>query len=495
MALSQKSRIDVAAVARPQKPTVWRQWLQSLGTLPSVKVEEDSVDTGFGLGNEQPFTDGKIELCNHRLTSEALSAYALDSFTKTESKMACSRNRHGFTLAELLVSIAIIGVLAGLLLPAVQAARQSARKVRCVGNLKQIGLALHNYHATYNRFPTQGAGTLKGGLSQGPLATGWAKWSDSWDSNAMNLSAHVGLLPFYEQQALWETISNPSHFNGVDFPPMGPTPAGHGGLNISGDGYLPWLTTISSLRCPSDPGIGLPAKGRSNYAFCLGDSAKHGYYGDRDEFLKVGAIVNNDIATWPHHMSVGSQIAQRGAFKALVNTDFRTIKDGTSNTIAMGEIITDLGDRDIRSASRSINLTFDGSGMNIRTCDGDVDPERPSFWNSSVEIESGAETRGARWAYFGPAASQCYTIKPPNTLTCAQNEDHGGLWSVSSRHQGGAHVLMMDGAVKFISDSIEAGDQSAIPVDIVNSPGLRSPFGLWGSLGSAAANETIEKEF
>ncbi len=186
----------------------------------------------------------------------------------------------GFTLVELLVVIAIIGVLVGLLLPAVQAAREAARRMSCSNNFKQIALAIHNYHSAYKQLPIHGAGTDSPGTpNHPPVAQASSNPSDNWwtnygHSNSWRLSILVGATPFMEQQSLWEQISNPNGEDSVDetitylppnqWPPMGPTTA-----QIR---YKPWVTEIPTLRCPSDPGVGLPALGRCNYGACLGDS-------------------------------------------------------------------------------------------------------------------------------------------------------------------------------------------------------------------------------
>ena len=181
----------------------------------------------------------------------------------------------GFTLVELLVVIAIIGILVGLLLPAVQAAREAARRMSCSNNFKQLGLAIHNYHSTYKQLPLQGAGT---GI--GLNSPNW--WQRGNDASKECLSALVGLTPFFEQQGLWAQISNPmvetvsgnpapgntGLTNPPRWPAMGPSPRN---FDV-GVGYIPWSTEIPMLRCPSDPGVGKPTLGRTNYALCMGDS-------------------------------------------------------------------------------------------------------------------------------------------------------------------------------------------------------------------------------
>jgi len=411
------------------------------------------------------------------------------------------RKQTGFTLVELLVVIAIIGVLVGLLLPAVQAAREAARRMSCSNNFKQLGLAIHNYHSAFKQLPTHGAGTdTLGGPapngSTGPT-TNW--WSNYGAANAWRLSALVGLTPFFEQQALWEEISNPSTVNALDpntpytvpWPAMGPVPQ-----NLR---YAPWVTEIPTLRCPSDPGVGLPALGRTNYAACLGDSMWWSVRGPGHLNFRTPGIMNFTNNGWNRQ----SRAADRGVFVPHQESKLRDILDGLSNTVAMGEIATDLGDRDNRTSS-----TRNGSQNpprsvrdNPKWCadQGQIDPERPQFWLPSVPIDGVTNRRGYRWADFRPCFSGMHTILPPNSEICSgNNAGQTGVWSSSSRHQGGAHILMADGAVVFMTDSVEAGDNRATMVWLNGTggaaPGSPSPYGLWGALGSRGASETIEEQ-
>ncbi|MEM1225268.1 MAG: DUF1559 domain-containing protein [Planctomycetota bacterium] len=426
--------------------------------------------------------------------------------------MSRSRNR-GFTLVELLVVIAIIGVLVGLLLPAVQAAREAARRMSCSNNFKQLGLAIHNYHSTYKKLPRQLGGSLRvqgtGGIvSRTPGPTG----SPGLGNNNNRLSWLVGLTPFFEQQAIWEQVSNPYQIpegdpgEGEVFAPMGPAPDMGIGANNNHHGdnmYAPWLTEIPGLRCPSDPGRGLPAQGRTNYAACIGDAVRQTNIGPENDF----GVVNNN-------RSQRTRESCRGVFVPRQFTAFRDVLDGLSNTIMGGEIATDLGDRDVRTDMLR-SATTNAMRTNPISCRPNLDPERPAFWNptlnAATDIGGIQNNRGFKWACGFNLFTGFQTILPPNSEICGSQNGNGNagvayenIMSASSRHQGGAHVLMGDGAIKFITDSIEAGDSnnatvrqggSAAPEPtFATVPGSPSPFGLWGALGTRASREVIDEE-
>ena len=402
--------------------------------------------------------------------------------------------KSGFTLVELLVVIAIIGILVGLLLPAVQAAREAARRMSCSNNFKQIGLAIHNYHSTYKRLPMHQGGTHGAGAS---LAGN--------GSNRLDLSALVGITPFMEQQALWEQISNPYRVTeggvgiGNIYQAMGPWPGRPLSANTNGAGgfYSPWMTDIPTLRCPSDPGIGLPAQGRTNYAVCMGDSLDTTWGGYRNRTTGV------QVTTGTPRYFIRVKAAQRGFFVNQRSNRFRDTLDGLSNTICAGEIATDLGDNDIRTTPVDGAIAVISINGNT-SCRGFIDPERPSFWLSSAPIIGSVEQRrGSKWAYGAPLNGQMNTILPPNSELCINNTNPVSITiaSASSRHQGGAHVLMGDGAVIFMTDSVEAGDASRGQVgenaannDPQSVPGAQSPYGLWGALGTRSSKESIEEQ-
>ncbi len=409
--------------------------------------------------------------------------------------MLKDRRRTAFTLVELLVVIAIIGVLVGLLLPAVQAAREAARRMSCSNNVKQIGLALHNYHSAYQTLPQYQGGT--GGL---PFPS---SFEPIVGTNANSLSMFVGITPFMEQQALWEQISNPLQdpITGDLFAAMGPG-AYKRLISHLASRYEPWLTEIPTLRCPSDPGQGLPAHARTNYAACLGDSAT----------VNHGPLMPTVGAWTPRtNQTVASRGSCRGVFVARKFTKFRDIKDGLANTIMVGEINTDLGDNDITTQLSVVPLTLVADEPDYCYDEGHRDPNRPRFWGPNATFVELDYRRGFAWALGLHLCTGFNTILPPNQGMCGSigsviSPLMGGVTPASSRHPGGCHVLMGDGAVRFVTDSIDAGSShdSTVYLDLDNDgnlsdssmppsqAGAPSPFGLWGALGTRASEEVIE---
>jgi prepilin-type N-terminal cleavage/methylation domain-containing protein/prepilin-type processing-associated H-X9-DG protein len=351
-----------------------------------------------------------------------------------------AKRGRGFTLVELLVVIAIIGILIALLLPAVQAAREAARRSQCTNQLKQFGLALHNYHDTNKVFPQ----------ARGCEANTWH------DEGVLN--GFVALLPFFEQQGLYSTIQKPLTVGATTYPAWGPVPWD--------GGYAPWVQKISTLHCPSD-GVwddnGPGNIANSNYAFSLGDS-----------------LWCND---WDCNGRYG-----RGMFMYRKNRSFADLIDGSSNTTAMSErCVGRMGDRAIRGNVANGNTPdqYPASPLNCLATMG----VGGQYAATATVMTANDWATGQRW----PDGRMMYcgftTVLPPNKPTCMPWTDNDWTWGVftpTSYHPGGVNVCMGDGAVRFISETIDAGNPAAVEV----SAGT-SPYGVWGALGSIKGGEAV----
>lgn len=372
---------------------------------------------------------------------------------KSESK--------GFTLVEILVVIGLIGVIVAILLPAVQAAREAARRMQCGNNLKQIGLGIHNYHSAFKCFPMQSSGT---GI-EGDIV---------WYLNNKRLSWLVPILPHIEQQALWEQISTAGIFNAVQYNAMGPMTWS---LN-----YTPWRSTVETYRCPSDPATRLPHSwGTNNYSACVGDCIMETVYGG----ISRGGKVEN----------ANAKKCLRGIFEPRHFTNFSNILDGASNTIAVGEIVIDSGAREIISQPARFNESFVD---NPKLCYTTNVTLRPKHWDPGVNLGVDGDRRGRRWQDSLPMYTSVNTVRPPNQESCLTFDSDGaeGTYTMASRHLGGCHVLFGDGAVKFITESVDAGNQSIGNIPRPGSiDGQPSPYGIWGAMGTKSAREQISINF
>ena len=367
-----------------------------------------------------------------------------------------SPKRRGFTLIELLVVIAIIAVLIALLLPAVQQAREAARRTQCKNNLKQLGLAAHNYHDTYNSLPF-----ICGGTGAGADFGTYNVWGPSGTS-AFRLSGFVSLLPFLEQTAIFE------QFAGNNFSP--------GGWFANGNADAPVFTKIPGFICPSDGTDEIVARmGARNYMMSMGDW------------------------TMQHHDALRGVVNPRGPFGTIRDAgrgktyDFGQIKDGLSNTIAFSE----------RVVGESISAVKGGfatsSGVQPGTATGatmlaivPLDCKNVAISNSRYLAPSTGDATGRFWSDGAMTATGFNTILGPNSSSCAANgtasQESRIIAPPTSHHSGGVNVCMTDGSVRFVSDSIHTGNLALGLVD-----GGASNYGIWGAMGSRNGGEPISE--
>lgn len=360
-----------------------------------------------------------------------------------------------FTLVELLVVIAIIGILVGLLLPAVQAAREAARRMQCTNNLKQIGLSVMNYESTFKSLPVRRGGTDSG---PNPLTRNW--------HNYARLSVFVPLLAFVEQGNLTNRINAGETVGGLYFPPGGPS-AWYPRIDGEQPTYFPWSVSIPTYQCPSDSPI--PTRwgqhGTNSYAVNMGDTL-------------------NDVNAGAAEM--------RGPFGS--NTRYKrlgSITDGTSNSISFSE-------RTAHNANNDNGVVLNSTGaQDISRFTAQVDNvrNRPSDCKAvtiGTKFIPGRTLKGRfgiLWTDGQAERTGFNTILPPNSPSCTNDgntaaDSNGGVFSAGSFHTGGANCAMLDGSVRFVSSSIDAGNSSAPPV----TSGL-SPYGVWGAMGTVSGGE------
>lgn len=424
------------------------------------------------------------------------------------------RRRCGFTVVELLGVVAIIGVLVGLLLPAVQSARENARRTSCQNNLLNVALAVRHYQSVHGHYPVQLHGTDG---SEVPGA-----------DNDGRLSFLVGLLPYISQMALVDYLDQEQQSKSVFSPDWQQlsqeyeNPADHGtednseglrrwprnGPEPFTSGYTAWQTEVPTYRCPSDPGSGGNSgfgggavNGRTNYAACLGDGCLTAATGPYKQ-IKGMFVFDEQLAKQ-------TNAAMRGAFVPRVPTRDADITDGISYTLLLGEICTSLGDYNFRTkpavAVQDEQLLKD-PGM-VRTVEqkrraSGVQPPLLylSRWDKLDDPQLTGETgfkstqeRGLNWVDGMPLYTGFNTILPPNRelVLSAARDDCWGVLPPSSYHQGGVSVAMVDGSVRFISDEIDSGSdhQPTVYLGSPTPPGSRSPFGVWGAMGTRSSSE------
>jgi prepilin-type N-terminal cleavage/methylation domain-containing protein/prepilin-type processing-associated H-X9-DG protein len=317
------------------------------------------------------------------------------------------RNRQGFTLIELLVVIAIIAVLIGLLLPAVQAAREAARRLQCVNNLKQIGLAIHNYHQVLDTLPF------------GDLTYSWA-----------DFSCNTMLLPYLEQAALYNSFNFAAQL----------LPATPGCPQNTTAQY----TTLNLMNCPSDAIDRLiSATGHSNYVPNAGSDP---------------VIYSRVSSPWVGPFPVVSISRIDVDLRHVVK--FSSITDGLSQTAAYSERVKGVG-------NILVPQSDDGLQPSSALYQGQASwagggPQ--AFWQRCSEggprlglaVMNQYMPSGSAWYAGHPSCTYYTQIMPPNTWSCEYDTGYqpNGALTASSRHPGGVNLLFCDGSARFVTSTV-----------------------------------------
>jgi prepilin-type processing-associated H-X9-DG protein len=346
--------------------------------------------------------------------------------------------------------IAIIGILIALLLPAVQAAREAARRMQCTNKLKQLGLAVHNFHEGLNKLPGHGTGPNQ------------------------NRTAFVTMLPFFEETARYNEITGFDDYSNND-------------SNNPHSDRACWKGTIATLLCPSDSGGQKPhtisghtgACTPTNYCFSEADFVLESY----------GRPGNNRS---PFGMKVSSKFGSSWGTES--GYTFAVITDGLTNTVIFSERCASPGTGGtVVSKIKGGIANLDAWNTRPQGC-----LEKKGIggeYNSTVQGRDGS---GTLFGYYKLHNAMFHTILPPNAPSCSSISvsdvypagSNASQLPPTSFHTGGVNVCMGDGSVHFISETIECGTLTEWFRYAGDNRGSTSPFGVWGALGSIDAGES-----
>ena len=370
------------------------------------------------------------------------------------------RPRAGFTLVELLVVIAIIGTLVGLLLPAVQTAREAARRTSCGNAIRQVALAVHGHISAKKVLPPNGYNQEMQAASPS-------------NAEMQRISFIVPILPYMEEATLYDsTIAMLKQ--DTNYRPW------------SNNTNAPFTTQIGTLLCPSEVIRKQPQasnKGLTSYHCNRGDIWNEWNYQETRGPFGIGTT-GGRTGSAPYTF--------QGADNTITPS---AIKDGTSKTIMLGEVT--IGARDVNAKSGFARTSGLSAGSPPSACLALVDSEGKY---SASAFETNDWLAGTRWGDAHNAYTAFFTAAAPNTPRCGNTGESWACLPASSYHPGGVQVAMCDASTRFVSDQIDAGNPTVGQTQTGSTAFGTSPQhyrgksirGVWGALGTKDAGDAAE---
>jgi prepilin-type N-terminal cleavage/methylation domain-containing protein len=378
-----------------------------------------------------------------------------------------SKQFRAFTLVELLVVIAIIGVLIALLLPAIQAAREAARRSQCNNNVRQLALALHNYHDIRDGFPASANWIVFN-------VTGGGKWSYP------EYSGFIFLWSFMEQQQRYDLIINTQACSTTTDWANSPLPWAeakvHGGSDSSDAstavGY-PLRGNLETMSCPSDFSSVAGVSEATKISYCLSN----------------GDASDNDIVN-----------RSRGMFRKNVFQSMASCTDGTSNTIAFSEAVAGYNSQAyIKGNVRGSISDLGTDPQNACSVSAVVNATNKSIYTGTSGTDISTNARGLKVADARSFMGNFHSILPPNSPSCRETAptsssdaySRNAVYSASSNHPGGVTAGLTDGSARFLSDTINCQTNGVTFPLATSTISGTSPYGVWGAMGSPSGSESV----